>query len=51
MEEEKYKVVIDKIYSVEDIVAATQSVDKGFKIGNVLISAKNNPEDSIGEKI
>lgn len=36
-EEEKIKVIIDKVYGFDDIVAAHHHVDSGKKVGNVLI--------------
>lgn len=38
VEQGKYRAIIDKIYVLDDIVAAHQYVDMGHKVGNVIIT-------------
>jgi len=37
VEEEKFKPVIDRVYSLEEIVEAYKFVETGMKTGNVII--------------
>ncbi|NOU46803.1 MAG: zinc-binding dehydrogenase, partial [Bacteroidales bacterium] len=40
----KYKAVIDRIYTLEEIVAATNYVETGQKTGNVVITVGHNDQ-------
>ena len=42
IESEKFKAVIDREYSFEDIVDAYKYVEKGQKTGNVAITVEHN---------
>lgn len=43
VEEGKLQVVIDRIYSIDEIVEAHRYADKGHKRGNVVITVNQNP--------
>ena len=44
IEEARFKTVIDKTYSLEQIVEAYRYVEKGQKTGNVVITLEHNPK-------
>ena len=41
VEKGKFKPVIDRVYSLEEIVEATKYVETGQKTGNVIISVQH----------
>ena len=44
MEQDKFKAVIDRVFPLEEIVEAYKYVEKGQKIGNVVVTVNQDDE-------